>query len=300
MDTNHRERSELVIQVHDPHTAIPDWLTFADISSAAYRTAAAMLASKPLPPTQDDLAARLGVDVRSIKRWQDELRTARLLTTYRMGRRWINVFHKPSEADRWQGDHLPSGRVIERSGMPRSPQNFEVIERSPIGDVQETCFVASGSGKLTKGDRSITSNVHGGGGGHHDLIKHDPPTPPNAPAEKRTKVRPNDITTATGRHMILEWRFSLLKAFALQHLDLEACKADYARRRADGQNAGAIINAWEVSPPQPRAAEVEQTGRLNAGELRRLYGDLFKGDDPREHLDRRDPDVNQFESECGL
>lgn len=49
--------------------------------------------------------------------------------------------------------------------------------------------------------------------------------------------------------MVVEWHFSLQAAHELQHLDLDDCRADYTRRRAEGQGNGAIISAWRVAPP---------------------------------------------------
>lgn len=54
--------------------------------------------------------------------------------------------------------------------------------------------------------------------------------------------------------MVVELHFSLQAAYELQHLDLADCKADYAVRRAAGQGAGAIVQAWRVAPPPSTTA----------------------------------------------
>jgi hypothetical protein len=294
-----QNENEQYTNTTDPHTSIPDWLIFSSVSHSAFRTACAMLSNKVLPVTQAELAERLQVDVRSIQRWQDELKAAGMLTSYQAGRRWLNVIHKPTaKHDRAvvPNDVMPIERstiersTIERSTIELSCQTIDTAEHLP----------AHSLAKQAIHDRAIDDRIHGGGGDTDHDKRHDPPTPHSEPTQNRTKVLPKDIKTATGIHMVQVWGFSLVKAAALQHLQLEACKADYARRKLAGQKQGAIIQAWEVAPPLEHNEDNQQAGRLNYTEIKQLYGDLFAGDHPAEHIERGDPVVDDFLKGSGL
>src|SRR6476646_9742361 len=66
----------------DPHTAIPDWLVlYQGITKEARHLALTLIVMSKgaLPPTKGEIADALGVDVRSVYRWLNELNAAGIM-----------------------------------------------------------------------------------------------------------------------------------------------------------------------------------------------------------------------------
>lgn len=277
----------IIVTAENPHTAVPNWLTYAHISDSAYRLAVALLTER-VPPTRETLAELLRCDVRSIGRWITELEAAHILSIHKAGRRNMYRIHHPESRTQRSG--------IVRSGMPRS----RIVASSKDNSVtyQKT---DSDAVKPRKQDIDVLNRSSGGGDHDHVIETELPPTTKTT----RTKVRPN-ITTDTGKWMIAR-HFNPIVAAELQHLDLAACKADYATRRAAGQGNGAIIEAWRAVPPTATAtatgAAPATDGPLNPAAIRAQYGDLFapaEPDDMAAYLDRSDADIAAFLEESGL
>ena len=276
---------EIIITAENPHTAVPNWLTYAHISDGAYRFAVALL-SERIPASRKTLAERLRCDIRSVDRWADELRAARILSIHKAGRRNMYRIHHPES-------------TTNRSATNGSATNGSAIHLSTVDKIVHYRKIDSDAVKPRKQDNSVTYRSSGGGDHDHVIETELPPTTKTT----RTKVRPN-ITTDTGKWMIAR-HFNPIVAAELQHLDLAACKADYATRRAAGQGNGAIIEAWRAVPPTATAtgAAPATDGPLNPAAIRAQYGDLFapaEPDDMAAYLDRSDADIAAFLEESGL
>jgi hypothetical protein len=169
--------------------------------------------------------------------------------------------------------------VLSDSGVPKDsndPKDSGVpkdtgVQTSDSTITDSDAGVQTSDSTITRIDRGVrngeilarpdASNGHRreshGGGGSHDSLERDPPTTTPAP---RRKIRPAEITTATGRWMVQKG-FGLDRAYKCQHLPLADCQADFERRWELGQRHGAIGDAWLVAPP-PHPAPAADPQRI--------------------------------------
>lgn len=229
--TQSKESEHYYYASNDPHTAVPDWVPFANQLGPEARnliTATLILQKRGKPPTRRELAEALCVDERSIYRWLGEIASAGAMSTRRAGRRRLNVFHRPKP------DRTISDRPISDRTISDRPIRFR--------DSGESEHVSLESHETAIPDQAI-SDPSGGGG---DPCFRDSDSPPTT--APRRKISPHEITAPAGRWMVAEG-FSLTKAHQHQNLPLAPAQADYQRRRQLGQGHGAIALAWEVAPP---------------------------------------------------
>lgn len=239
------------LNVQTDSTQYPDWLMLCnELTHSARILAGAILIHQKngRQPKQVQLAADLGVDIRSISRWIAELKQAKILTTPRCKRRNVYRFRKPRNA-RIHDQPIADRLIVDQSDVD------QLIVDQPVYH-PDGHNMAPGSRKGQRKPPGDTQALHGGGGAHDLSTDRDPPTPP--PARSARRITPQDITTDTGRWMVKE-AFSLAKAFQFQHLPLRACQLDYERRRGLGQGHGAIAQAWEVEPPSSSPIDLADT-----------------------------------------
>lgn len=125
-----------IYRSRDPHTAIPDWLAFyRPISSEARALAHAIIVMSkgPMPPTKPEIAEKLGVDVRSVYRWLNELNAAGIMSTRAVGRRNLHVFTEPSNSD--LGDQMTNGsddqRITDRLDQMTNGSDDPLVRHDP-------------------------------------------------------------------------------------------------------------------------------------------------------------------------
>lgn len=207
-------------------------------------------------PTHVELAERLNVTQRTIERWIRQLREA-------------NMLHV---AGRKRPHYMPRiGKDRERSVKGSGKGALTDLSRS-FPDLYRSCpFCGSGRHEtpLTDSNRS-----HGGGG--ESLSRDDSTTTRRGP--------PPEVYTETGRFLV-EKGFSRRRAAQFQHIPLDVAEADIRRRRDMGQGNGAIVLAWDVSPPSATSVTAARSaGPIDVQRLKAEYGDLFATDSDAEGL----------------
>jgi predicted transcriptional regulator len=251
-------------------TAVEDSLIIhPDISATEFRMACHMLRHQKdgEAPCRQRLADDMHVDKRTIERWIDHLTELGFIETGKTGRRSVYTLLEPRSLESQRSDtkthstRHPRGDPTIVSGHPKDDRrivaghpkddptiNDPTINDPTINDPTIVCEIntkAALNYSMNKHDPTIVSG-HGGGGGGSFFEKEPPPTTHQS---ARKKVRPQDITTPTGRWMV-QTGFSLDRAFLCQALSLSDCQADFQRRWIElGQRHGAISDAWLVEPP---------------------------------------------------
>lgn len=242
-------------RLESPATAIPDWMILDRRISAEARLCAQailVLSKNREAPTREELAHWLGANERSISRWLSELRAAGVMRVVRVYRRNEYIFSAPIQTV------AQTFEETRRSGIARSGIVRSGIALSPITLNRVNGIGALLADETRMGDRPVTHAS--GGGGDHDS-DHDSPPPESA---RRRKIRPDEITTETGRWMVAQG-FGLAAAYRHQGLDLDKARSDYDRRIGLGQRLGAINLAWNVAAPE--LAPVGGNGVPSSGEF---------------------------------
>ena len=205
-----------------------------DPSSRQLAHALLILGKRPYPPTREEIAELLGVDVRTVDGRLKLLRDSGFLVLGKAGRRNLYRLRNPAgsliacdQRSHAISDHMRSAITCDQvSDLSVKPSLSRQDE--PEGDLSP---------------KSIPDRDSVVGGGSDSSEKDSPTTNP-----PRRKISTDELTTATGRWLLREG-FNIAVAVELQHLPLKACQEDYHRRRHMGQQHGAIVTAWRVEPP---------------------------------------------------
>jgi hypothetical protein len=120
----------------DPHTAIPDWLAFyrgVSPEARALAHAIIVMSKGALPPTKPEIAEALGVDVRSVYRWLNELNAAGVTSVRAVGRRNLYLFTEPAKSDRL--DQMTNGsddqRITDRLDQMTNGSSDPLVRHDP-------------------------------------------------------------------------------------------------------------------------------------------------------------------------
>lgn len=147
----------------------------------------------PLPPTREEIATALGVEIRTIQRWLAELREANILTEQPVGRRLLCIFSNPA----WVTHDVMGDRLITRPAdhlIARSPD--QAITHAPHDRdqfLEQQDAPKSGFSENPITDPPIIPS--GGGGDHHDPLGDSPPT------TTATAKKAQPCETRLGRYM---------------------------------------------------------------------------------------------------
>lgn len=272
-----------VMRFSNPHTAIPDWLMLTSTIRLEARHMAAVimiLSKRGVPPSKDEIGDVIGVGARTVQRWLAELAAAGVMSYQLVGRRRMYVFHEPAGGDLDQAN--PDRTITDPADTDRT-----ITDRMSITDPADTDPTVSHESIDRHRDSYGHNAMNGyfsqdsisdrpGGGGDHESIEHG--SLPDTNPRTRTKVRPDQVTTETGKWLV-RVGFNLTSAYRFQQIPLPTAQADYERRRGLGQQTGAIVNAWAVELPRAATVQADSGGAYGAAglaELRAKYGDLFK------------------------
>jgi predicted transcriptional regulator len=166
----------------DSHTAIPDWLAFYRGVSAEARTLAhaiIVMSKGAMPPTKPEIAEALGVDVRSVYRWLNELAQSGIMHVRTVGRRNLYIFHAPNSDSGDQMTIRSDDQAISDPGDQMTIRSSDRIVRHDPHD-RDQFFALPDAANGDFSENPITDPPVGVGVGQHES-ESDSPTTNRAP-----------------------------------------------------------------------------------------------------------------------